>query len=418
GAHLEIPRKVMVYVSDLVNSPMTIGYLKPIILLPAAALNNISVQQVEAVLLHELSHIRRYDYLVNFLVSIINTILYFNPFVKQFMRSIEAERENCCDELVLQFGYDKVSYASALLTLEKISLQRQDLIMAATGKNYLLNRIEKIVGMEKKKGFKKTQLAGVLAALFCVIAFNSFLIIKDEKRQKLAFSYTSVTNPFAVFSEEEDPGRPVQSIPEQAKNQAALARNQTEQTDNKTFRLYPTMAGSESEPPLVTGIMQVAADEVDASLTKEQKQQVKATVNATKKVVSNQQWKAVENEIADAMTLTEKEVARHEYLKEAGQINWQNIEQNLKAQYEVLDWNKVNTNLNQALTVIQLDSLERNYNMVLAQLQKTNQDIAHARATRSPMPDASVTELEKASSELRQKLTTLRAIKNKKVVRL
>jgi beta-lactamase regulating signal transducer with metallopeptidase domain len=100
-----------------------------------AALSNLSTQQVEAILLHELSHIRRYDYLVNFIVSIISTFLYFNPFVKQLARAIEEERENCCDQLVLQFGYDKVGYAAALLTLEKLSAARHALDLAATAKN-------------------------------------------------------------------------------------------------------------------------------------------------------------------------------------------------------------------------------------------------------------------------------------------
>ncbi|HEU0065402.1 MAG TPA: M56 family metallopeptidase, partial [Flavisolibacter sp.] len=150
AAQLGIKKKVLLYLSELVTSPITIGYLKPIILLPVAALNNLTIQQAEAILLHELSHIRRYDYLFNFIISIINTILYFNPFVKQFMKVMEEERENCCDQLVLHYGYDKISYASALLTLEKASVSSQVLVLGAAGKKNLLNRIENIIGMEKK----------------------------------------------------------------------------------------------------------------------------------------------------------------------------------------------------------------------------------------------------------------------------
>ncbi len=235
AGHLGISKKVAVYVSAIVTSPVTVGYLKPIILLPVAALNNLSTQQAEAVLLHELSHIKRYDYLVNFIISIIHTVLYFNPFVKQFLKSIEAERENCCDQLVLQFGYDKVGYASALLTLEKISSQTQVLAIAATGKNYLLNRIEKIVGMEKKKGFQIRQFAGVLAALFCIIAFNSILIIKEKKRPgTYSFAYTTVGNPFALFrSEEEESKSPVNSVspvPVVQSNSIASAPKQEDKT--------------------------------------------------------------------------------------------------------------------------------------------------------------------------------------------
>jgi bla regulator protein BlaR1 len=119
SAQLGIRKKVWVYISDLVHSPVTVGYLKPVILLPLAAVNQLSTLQVEAILLHELSHIRRFDYLINLVVSIINTILYFNPFVRLFMRHLEEERENCCDQMVLQYGYDKIRYASALLCLER-----------------------------------------------------------------------------------------------------------------------------------------------------------------------------------------------------------------------------------------------------------------------------------------------------------
>ena len=113
-AHLGIRKKVGIYFSDMVKSPLTIGYLKPLVLLPLASVTNLTPQQVEAVLLHELSHIKRFDYLVNILVSIIHTVLYFNPFARLLIRVVQEERENCCDQMVLQFGYDKVSYASAL----------------------------------------------------------------------------------------------------------------------------------------------------------------------------------------------------------------------------------------------------------------------------------------------------------------
>ena len=75
-----IKKPVHIWVSELVSSPVTIGFLKPVILVPLAAINHLSAQQMEAVLLHELSHIRRYDYLINLIINFIQTILYFNPF--------------------------------------------------------------------------------------------------------------------------------------------------------------------------------------------------------------------------------------------------------------------------------------------------------------------------------------------------
>ena len=100
---LGIQKPVHVYISQLVTSPVTIGFFKPIILLPVAALNSLTVQQAEAILLHELAHIKRSDFLINLIVTFLHTLFYYNPFLKKFVAVIEAEREKCCDELVLQF---------------------------------------------------------------------------------------------------------------------------------------------------------------------------------------------------------------------------------------------------------------------------------------------------------------------------
>ena len=426
SGHLGIGKKVLVYVSAIVNSPVTVGYIKPVILLPIAALNNLSTQQVEAVLLHELSHIKRYDYLVNFIISIIHTVLYFNPFVKLFMKSIEAERENCCDQLVLQFGYDKVGYASALLTLEKISARGQVLAIAATGKNYLLNRIEKIVGMEKKKGFQIRQFAGVLAALFCIVAFNSILIIKEKKKTgNYAFAYSNVGNPFALFSAEDEASSPANSITPvpvtQTNHVAVVQKHEEKSVDHVVIENQPTEPLLNAEQTENNDFVQVAQDDVDASLTKEQKDQVASTVKATKKVMTNLQWKEIETQIADAMTKREKAIARQEFKKEVDNLNWKNIEQNLKAQYNEVDWNKINTNISSALTVITLDSIQTSYNLILSQLEKTEMEIAKAKASSScsPMPDASVDEIRKAKENMQVKLETLKALRsNKKVIKL
>ncbi len=426
SGHLGIGKKVLVYVSEIVTSPVTIGYIKPVILLPIAALNNLSTQQVEAVLLHELAHIKRYDYLVNFIISIIHTLLYFNPFVKLFLKSIEAERENCCDQLVLQFGYDKVSYASALLTLEKISAQTQVLAIAATGKNYLLNRIEKIVGLEKKKGFQFRQFAGVLAALLFIVAFNSVLIIKEKETPSgpHSLSYADMGNPFALFRSGEESQSPAHTespvlIPTPLQTASAPKLEQTDPATGVLSEDVPTDIAVANEP---TGnhVVQVAGDDIDASLTKEQKEQVASTVDATKKVMNTLQWKEIENQIADAMTEQEKALAHQEYKEEVEKINWENIEQNLKAQYEKVDWNKINVNLSQALTLIQLDSLQMNYKLILTQLEKTEKDIQKTKLSAcTPLPDVSVAEIRRAKEDLKIRVETIKALRsNKKVVRL
>ncbi|HTM93426.1 MAG TPA: M56 family metallopeptidase [Flavisolibacter sp.] len=422
SAQLNITKKVFVYVSELVTSPVTVGYLKPIILLPVAALSNLSVQQVEAILLHELSHIRRYDYLVNFIISVISTFLYFNPFVKQFTRAIEEERENCCDQLVLQYGYDKVGYASALLTLEKLSASRHALTLGATGKNYLLSRIEKIVGMEQKKKFGRSQLSGLLAALFCIVVFNSILIIKDKQQDTDLYASVDFTSPFNMLQDGTSISEYTIPVDHKAETNFPVASSQ--KSSEKTI---PVMnSGDVQEGPVSpvavnNMIVQVAQDDVEASLTSEQKEKVKTTVAATKKVLANLQWKEVETAIADVLTDNEKLIAKQQYINELNKtVNWQNVEQNMKAQYENLDWQKIDHKMNNALVAIQLDSLQKTYTIVLNQLNKLTAEVkVNPELDVCPLPDQSIEVIEMTKGELSSKINTIKALRSpKKVVRL
>jgi bla regulator protein BlaR1 len=424
SAQLGIGKKVIVYLSQLVKSPVTVGYLKPIILLPVASMNHLSTQQVEAILLHELSHIRRYDYLVNFMISIISTFLYFNPFMKQFMKTIEEERENCCDQLVLQFGYDKVGYASALLMLEKMSAMQHVLALGATGKNYLLSRIENIVGMEKKKGLKRNQLAGILAALFCIVVFNSILIIKEKKQNSKSslFAYTDMVNPLNLLDNYQADGAHSTIPANQTTKNVWIASTQSKQENNCPLKTRTAVEAPVLEPTTMPdGFIRVAADEVDMSLTNEQKEKVKSTIAATKKVYSDLQWQEVNTMIADVLTEKQKLQAKKEYQTALDQsVNWKNMEQNMKAQYEKLDWDKINNNVAKAKTALQLDSLERKYTMVLTQLNKVTEEVqANAEISVCPMPDQSIQELQRSKEVLSSRVNTIKALRStKKVVRL
>src|ERR1043166_9286049 len=176
-----IKKKVEVWVSEFVNSPVTIGFLKPIILVPIAAVNSLTTEQMEAVLLHELSHIRRHDYLLNFIINGIRAILCFKPFVKLFVKSIEREREKSCDEMVIQLKYDPRGHATALLILQKANHYTKPLVIAASGnKNDLLHRIEMILGIRSKPVFSFNRLAILFGGLLFAIGFNAILI--SEKK--------------------------------------------------------------------------------------------------------------------------------------------------------------------------------------------------------------------------------------------
>ncbi|MBO9728219.1 MAG: M48 family metalloprotease [Chitinophaga sp.] len=151
AAQLQIPRKVKLLISSHVQVPVMLGFLKPLILLPVAMVNNLSEAQLEAVLLHELAHIKRNDYLLNIFQSIVETILFFNPFVWLISKTIRIEREHCCDDLVIANTVQPLQYAQALVALEQYRLTANRLTMAAAdNKQHLFYRIKRIMEMKTK----------------------------------------------------------------------------------------------------------------------------------------------------------------------------------------------------------------------------------------------------------------------------
>ncbi|HEX5668835.1 MAG TPA: M56 family metallopeptidase [Chitinophagaceae bacterium] len=161
---LGISREIFIYISEHINVPSTIGYLKPVILLPVATVNQLSVDQLEAVIIHEMAHIRRNDYLVNLIVAFIETILFFNPFAHLLGRAIRKECELCCDDEVIR-QQDPEAYAQALLLLEKAKISPA-LAMAVTGKQgLLLGRVKRILNIpDQEVKYRHKILALVMLA--------------------------------------------------------------------------------------------------------------------------------------------------------------------------------------------------------------------------------------------------------------
>jgi beta-lactamase regulating signal transducer with metallopeptidase domain len=138
-----IKRKVKLWLSHSIQTPVTFGYFKPIILLPVALLNNISTMQAETLILHELTHIRTHDYLLNWFLVTAETIFFFNPFVTGLCKKIKLEREKNCDINVLSFEYSPALYAETLLLAERMKQPTPVFQLAAVSrKKHLLQRIQ------------------------------------------------------------------------------------------------------------------------------------------------------------------------------------------------------------------------------------------------------------------------------------
>ena len=166
---LHITRTITLLRSPGVHVPTVIGWLKPTVLLPMSALSGLSPVQVEAILAHELAHIRRHDYLVNLLQTLLETLLFYHPAVWWVSRQIRTEREHCCDDLAVSLCGDPVVYASALADLEDLRGPSSPLVMAASG-GVLLNRVRRLLtGPEQHAGRGPAWLAATGAALLLLV---------------------------------------------------------------------------------------------------------------------------------------------------------------------------------------------------------------------------------------------------------
>ena len=156
---LGIRRIVQVVQSSRVDVPATIGWLRPLVLVPASALAGLTPAQLEAVLVHELAHVRRHDYAVNVLQSAIEIVLFYHPACWWLTRRIRIEREHCCDDIAVSMCGDRLTYAAALADLESLR-GRTPLALAATDGS-LLGRIRRILSGETAR----PRPAGLAAAV-------------------------------------------------------------------------------------------------------------------------------------------------------------------------------------------------------------------------------------------------------------
>ena len=160
---LGVRQAVRVFQSAAVTVPTALGALRPVILLPISALAGIPAEGLEAVLAHELAHIRRRDYLVNLLQTAVETLLFYHPAVWWVSRRIRIERENCCDDIAIAATGDVRAYARALVGLEEIRDRGPRLAVAATG-GTLLKRIARLLPSPSPADGASRWVAVVLAA--------------------------------------------------------------------------------------------------------------------------------------------------------------------------------------------------------------------------------------------------------------
>jgi GWxTD domain-containing protein len=148
AARLGIRKTVALLSSEFVDVPVVAGFLRPAIFVPAALFAGMPVEQLEYLLIHELAHIRRFDYAVNLIQKAVEGLLFYHPAVWWVSRILRAERENCCDDAVVATQGNAREYASVLASLEQ---SRTSPALAATG-GPLAQRILRLLNRPQNVG--------------------------------------------------------------------------------------------------------------------------------------------------------------------------------------------------------------------------------------------------------------------------
>lgn len=167
---LGIQRSVTLLQSELVKIPVTVGHFKPVILLPMGLLFQLPPEQMETVLWHELAHIRRQDYLLNLLQSLVEVVFFFNPALRWISSRIREEREMCCDEIVLARPVPRGPYLEALLAFEAHRPPAACTVALGFGGRQLVNRLQRII-TQKNRSLNTMERIVLLAGLVLMSAF-------------------------------------------------------------------------------------------------------------------------------------------------------------------------------------------------------------------------------------------------------
>ncbi len=168
---LKIGRRVSVAISDRVLQPVLVGIVRPMILLPPAAVTGWSPEELEMALLHELAHVRRWDNLVNLVQRVVEALLFFHPCVWLISRWLQADREQCCDAVVVRHTGEREAYADLLISVARSAATRRlPSAAVAMASHPLSRRVRRILQLEDEEMLVSKRTVGlVLIALTFVV---------------------------------------------------------------------------------------------------------------------------------------------------------------------------------------------------------------------------------------------------------
>ena len=170
---VSLNKSVALFESRFVNTPITFGHIKPIILFPVGLVSGLTVKQVESLLAHELAHILRNDYIINLFLSLVEVLYYYHPAVWWISQQVHREREACCDDTAVALSGNPIEYAQALVALQDLRMLTPALVMGLKKNDRsFYHRIERLIHQPYRKPQTMEKLTATLVILAAVIVLS------------------------------------------------------------------------------------------------------------------------------------------------------------------------------------------------------------------------------------------------------
>jgi len=182
-----IKANVLLGSSKRVDGPMTFGFVKPMILLPIGLVNALSVDEVEAIIRHELAHIARHDYVFKMIQSAIESLFYYTPGTWWLTKMVDIDREQCCDDYAIRSGSNAAAYVNALYKVNTFNTLESQLALGfGKEKNQLLNRVKRILKQPQEKANIMGRLIIPIILLIIVAGVSINATLKDNYKTDAA----------------------------------------------------------------------------------------------------------------------------------------------------------------------------------------------------------------------------------------
>ncbi|WP_316741923.1 M56 family metallopeptidase [Pedobacter antarcticus] len=236
---LNVQAVVRLMESGLARVPMVIGHFKPVILIPIGLINAMSTADVEAILVHELAHIRRRDFIVNILQSLLEMVYFFNPAVIWTSELIRAERENCCDDIAVTQLSNKAVYIRALVSCQEYEHGAPELSMALkNGQGQLMHRVKRLLGQYQSPVTKMERVILSLLMIVVILTTAAFKVLPERAAVKaeLASKEVSAAPAQSVANNDQSAANHDRKVSSKLKPSAKVETGKTVVTTTTTVR--------------------------------------------------------------------------------------------------------------------------------------------------------------------------------------